>query len=207
MLHLRSRPAESMIESLIAITVIILASAASMSMLRSSVQGNNVIGEKLIAIELAVEGLDAIENIRDTNYLMFSSEADACWNKLGAEVPDDCLSGAADTIMDGENYYLYQDFSSSPFNRWTLIPIDNPNDGKMDLFQFDLGDGESVELYSDSGQRDTDGFTPLESSVFTRRVHIEVIDPNSFQAFVTVSWRLGSLTQEVTLSRIISHIF
>ena len=94
-----ANPAESLIETMIAITVIILATTAAMSVLRTATNGNDIIGQKAIAINLAEEGFEALRNLRDTNYLLFSSDPDECWNKTNATDVSTCFS--ATEITDG----------------------------------------------------------------------------------------------------------
>ena len=89
---LKNRSAESLIESIVAVSIIVIATAASLSLIRTSLVGNNVIGEKIIAMNLALEGIEALRNIRDSNYLNFPSDPDECWNSIDAQIVDDCLT-------------------------------------------------------------------------------------------------------------------
>lgn len=216
---LRTRLAESMIETIISITVIVLASAASLSMLRTSLSGNNVIGEKLVAIELAMEGLDAIKNIRDTNYLLFASDPDNCWDKLSLTLTSDCTSA---TALYGREYYLFQDFSTDPKYRWDMsLKIAPPlKSGYISLFNFiiDATSVETVPFYSDVNNTSTTGFTTNKTHQFERIVAIDrhptdssdteiCSDGNCYKATVTVTYTVGTITQSVSLSRLITNVY
>lgn len=213
---LRSRPAESIIESMISVTVIVLAAAASLSMLRTSLQGNTVIGEKLVAIELALEGLDAVKSIRDTNYLLFASDTDTCWNKLGLTLSSTCSS--ATPITGGVEYYLVQNFSNVPLYRWNLRTATAATDGRIYLYDYNNTATTTVPIYSDSHTDSVTGFDLVPGKSFTRFVTVDYdpedsagndLCPNNecFEATVTVSWSVGTLNQDVSLSRIISHVY
>ncbi|QQR54822.1 hypothetical protein IPG41_06605 [Candidatus Peregrinibacteria bacterium] len=213
---LRSRSAESIIETLIAITVIVLSSAAALSMLRTALRGNYVIGEKLVALELALEGLDAVKNIRDSNYLLFASDADTCWNKLGLTLSSDCATATA--ITDGEEYYLIQNFSNAPLYRWNMQLAVTDTDGFMDLFEYTDSTGTTVPLYSDRHNSSVSGFSSVDANAFKRLISIDY-DPldsagndlcpedTCFEATVTVEWSLAEITQNVSLTRLISHVY
>lgn len=222
MLHaLRSRLAESMIETIVSITVIALASAATLSMLRTSLLGNNVIGEKLVAIELAMEGLDAVKNIRDTNYLLFASDPDTCWDKLNLTLASDCATITTE-ITDGREYYFFQIFDSDPLYRWTLLPTASSatKPGWISLFDFetDSTTGATVPFYSDWHNAATAGFTANLTHQFERTITVDrhpedsdgtdlCADGNCYQATVTVTYTVGALTQSVSLSRLITNVY
>ena len=212
---LRSRPAESLIETLISILVIVIASTAALSMLRTSLRGNNVIGEKLIALELAREGLDAVKSIRDTNYLLFSSDPDTCWDKLSLTITSNCAT--ATSVADGITYYLLQNFSSDPMYRWDLRPVSVARDGYLNLFTFATASG-NVPFYSDWHNASVGSFTTGVPNVFKRLVTIDTNPLDSsgnplcssgdcYMATVTVSWTTAALTQDVSLSRLINNVY
>lgn len=216
----RSRPAESMIETLISIMVIVLGTMAGLSMIRTAVSGNEVIGEKLIAIELAMEGLDAVKNVRDTNYLLFASDTENCWNRLGITDVSDCLDAPTinNSIYGGNTYYLTQDFSSDPLFKWTLTDDRGANPGRMNLFQVDTGSGETAALYADWHSASYTGFSTLVSGLFTRTIAIDYdpLDssgadqcPNNdcFSATVTVEWTIKDSTKSLSLTRIFSNVY
>lgn len=76
------KPAETLIEVIIAIFVVAIGASVATSLITSALQSNSFSRNNLIAINLAVEGLEAVRNIRDTNWLKFSYDKDHCWNML-----------------------------------------------------------------------------------------------------------------------------
>jgi len=54
--------------------------------------------ETLIAINLAMESFEALRNLRDTNYLLFASDPDECWDKIEITDVADCSTATVTNI-------------------------------------------------------------------------------------------------------------
>jgi hypothetical protein len=52
----------------------------ALSLVVGAMQANRTHAERLTASHLAAEGLEAMRNLRDTNYLLYPDKPDACWN-------------------------------------------------------------------------------------------------------------------------------
>lgn len=215
---LRSVPAESIIESIIAITVIVIGTAAALSMLRTSVDGNELLGEKEQAIHLALEGLDAVKNIRDSNYLLHADSADSCWNTYGATVSD-CSDG---TAYDSSLVYSFiRDYASSSLD-WSVVRTANSssntayNRAYITLYGVDTDeDGNSdMELYAEP-QLNTvlSSFDPQATQLFRRSMTVSYNDidgdgiDDSFDATVTVTWVERGATHSISLTRTFAHVY
>lgn len=220
-----THPGESMIETMIAITVVIMGIMATLSMLRTALKGNQFIGEKLVAIQLANEALDAIRNIRDTNYLLLSADPENCWNRLNVTDPTDCLDSptVANSIFDGESYYLIQDYSNVPYFKWSMISASETRGGDMNLYRINTTDemdstSTDATLYMDWHHPSSSGATLLSTNVFNRVVSIDY-DPldssgmdrcpldDCFVATAHVQWTVGDLTQSISLTRLFSNVY
>ncbi|MFA5789390.1 MAG: hypothetical protein WC924_06090 [Candidatus Gracilibacteria bacterium] len=199
---------------MIAITVIVLTMTASQSLLRISVRGSTSVGEKTIALNFAEEALSALVNIRDTNYLRFSSDPDNCWNKLNVTDVSECSSGLAEEIQEGVTYTLIRNYNFSPLLAWNLEEVSDTRDGSMDLYEVDLnGDGSATSpLYAESGIT-TPGFTVLKDDIFTRTLTITYGDLDGdgtddyYDATVTIAWEEGSLDRSISVTGIIAHVY
>ncbi|MFA4814781.1 MAG: type II secretion system protein [Candidatus Gracilibacteria bacterium] len=205
-----AKPAESLIETMVAITVIVLATTAALSVLRTSQAGNEVIGKKVIAINLAEEGLEALRNLRDTNYLLFASDPDECWNKL--EVTDVADCPTAMEITDGEAYYLTRDFDSDPVFKWHLTELtDAGTQGYLDLYSIDLnGDGNGeANMYAQSHITTVpDMSAPVENrEMFQRIIGIDYPAPDYYDATATIYWYDHGVRQTLSLTRSIAHVY
>jgi len=108
------KKAESLVEVIIAIFVVALGSGVATSLIVSALQANAFSRDNLTALNLAVEGIEAMRAIRDENWLKFSSDKENCWNLRPEEnVGQDCTvitakiaSGhyTADLELDPNNY-------------------------------------------------------------------------------------------------------
>lgn len=206
-----AKPAESLIETLIAITVIVLATTAAMSVLRTATTGNEIIGKKVIAMNLAVEGFEALRNLRDTNYLLFSSDPDECWNKINATDISTCSS--ATEITDGFTYYLTRSFTTDPFFKWTLARQTTTSQGYLTLFELDIDGGSDWEsqMYAQSTLASGPTITSdaVNRRLFRRLIAIDC--PTScddyYNATITITWTDHNVSKTLTLTRSIANVY
>jgi hypothetical protein len=200
--------AESLIETVMAVTVIVLVSTTSLSMIRLASNSNEVIGEKVVALNLALEGVEALRNVRDSNYLHFASDADNCWNKFDILAVENCSDGSANEITDGSVYTLSQNLNENRgiLFEWKLEEVnDEETEGFLDLYEFD----ESVPFYAQSDLPSASGFESVKEYAFQRLVSINYNDElDSYEASVTVKWTdRGGNSKSVTMTRLIAHIY
>jgi hypothetical protein len=214
--NVRSR-AESLIETLIAITVIVIVSTSAMILIRTSMVGNQVIGEKVIALNLALEGIEAVKNIRDTNYLKLASDPDNCWRVIDVDDPADCnvdnwIKGFPHT---GTIYSLRRDvagFFSTVFS-WGLVEVaDEDTDGFLSSYTYELNNGDLVPMYFQSGipigHGHLMGFTLVEEDVFQRLLTFDYDgDLDSFDVTVTVNWTVDEVEKTLSLTRTIANVY
>ncbi len=88
----------------------------------SSVRNMQNAKNRIIAINIAREGVEAMRNIRDTNWLKFQSRRRQCWNNLPTKNPSVQCTGA-NPIEPGD-YIIYKQGDplggNSPTYRWRL---------------------------------------------------------------------------------------
>ncbi|MEK9160053.1 MAG: hypothetical protein AAB383_04970 [Patescibacteria group bacterium] len=206
-----AKPAESLIETMIAITVIVLATTAAMSVLRTSTDGNEIIGKKVVAMNLALEGFEALRNLRDTNYLLFSSDPDECWNALDVADVADCPT--ATKIADGETYFLTRDFegTANPYFEWYLVPKTLPTQGYLSLFSVDTdGDaGWESQMYAYSSLTGVADMSAIAANqrLFQRTITIDYPSTEYYNATIVVSWYDNSVLRTLSLTRSIGHVY
>lgn len=219
MLHAsKSRRAESLIETMIAITVIVIATAASLGLTRMSLQGNDVIGEKVVALNLALESIEAMRNYRDTNYLRYASNTDDCWNKI--DPGDVSLCSDADAIGDVSEYFFTREYDSSGILfEWIINKYNSGSsiDGYIDQYTIaaDLDDDastadEEIPFFAETGL--STPFTTVDEKPYRRYFKISNIktDPDdanqtvSFDMTVIVEWEDGD--SSISLTKTISHV-
>lgn len=201
---LRKTPAESLIETIIAITVIVIGTAAGLSMLRTSLSGNELVGKKEVAINLALEGLDALQNIRDTNYLLYPADADACWNTYGATTAH-CADGTQ--FNASKNYFFVRSFSGTGSLNWRVVKVSSASNGYLSLFSAALSDGRTMEVYANSTLAEA-GFTVVETDAFRRIMTLTYnTGRTAYDATVTVSWQENAVTHSISLTRTIANVY
>ncbi len=129
----KSKAGETILETIIAVSVLAIGVTLSSTLMASSLRNINTSKNRVIAVNIAREGIEAVRNIRDTNWLKFSGNVRECWNHMPSSLEplDDCLescNGGA-PIIPGD-YIVYKaegtGGSASDCNtiqRWRLKPV------------------------------------------------------------------------------------
>lgn len=78
-----TKKGETLIEVIAALTSLVLAGIAAMTLVISVMTSTAISKEYLIAQNLAREGIEGVTNIRDTNWLLFPSQKDTKWLEVG----------------------------------------------------------------------------------------------------------------------------
>jgi len=94
-----SKKAESLIETIIAVTVVALIATGATIWIRMALFANVNTGDLSQAISLSKEGIEMVRSIRDTNGLRYANEN--CWNSLEGTSVSDC-EGA---LIGDDTYY------------------------------------------------------------------------------------------------------
>lgn len=205
-----ARPAESLIEVIAAITVIVFGVMGANSMVRLSLGTNEVFGEKVVAMNLAESGLAAVQNIRDTNYLNFATDPDECWNTLNATSVSDCAT--SNKIKASTTYYLTMnlDSSSAPFMKWSLSEYtegDSETDGSLSLYSYETADGTKTTLYAQSGATVDTEFTKLDETTYDRTLYMTYPDDNTLNVLVTVEWEIRGEPKSISVGGTVENIY
>lgn len=116
---------ETLTETLVALFILALSIVAAVTLLVSSIRANEASRERIIAINIARTGLEAIHNIRDTNWLVHSADKRLCWNNMPNETCEDTFSpfGVSDNAIEGDTYYkvdLNADYTWSLTNETSI---------------------------------------------------------------------------------------
>ncbi len=168
---IKSRRGETLIEVLIAIIVLVIGSLGAVRLLGIANIHNQLTKERVIATNLSREGLEAVRNIRDTNWLRFAGERRRCWNN--ADFTDFTCDGSVAEMIGHEHYYkvLFEDTNY----RWTLDEA-GLND-RLDLAGgYDLAIDEDYRLWIKDGIYNHDNTG--DESVYFREIYTEYLDPD-----------------------------
>ncbi len=197
------RKADTLVEVIMAIFIVVIGSGAATVLIVSAMQANTFNKDNLIALNLAVEGVEAVRNIRDTNWIKFSFDKARCWNMHpDSATGDDCL---APNLIEAGAYTV--DLLPDTYS-WTLTyegtPLDlNGNETAnydYKLVFIDL-DEEADSNSNGSDLDDTDlmisreaatMLSPTGETRFYRMVNISYPAPDVMNVESVVQWRTSS---------------
>jgi type II secretory pathway pseudopilin PulG len=76
----RNNKGETLAETIIALSVLVIAITIASAIIMNSIRNIGNAKSRVIAVNLAREGVEAVRNIRDTNWLFYSDRRRQCWN-------------------------------------------------------------------------------------------------------------------------------
>lgn len=143
MRFVRHPRAETLAEVIIAITMLGLAAGGAITLLTTSLRATFSGETRLVAYNLAREGVEAVRNIRDTNVLKFPSNVANCWDTYNVTDPTTCdTTNQTFGGISSMNFSTYlisppitnastwqvTDISPTPTADATLCPVDFDGD-------------------------------------------------------------------------------
>lgn len=152
-LQFKKKCGESLVEVIIAIFIVAMGSGVATTLIVSAMQSNEFSRDNLIALNLAVEGMEAMRGMRDANWLKFSYNKEGCWN-MRPEV-EDCTDVMKAKPIAAGNYVLDLDVTPNKY-RWDILKI---NTAALNLDG--IGDNTPYQLsyYDVDPEGDSDGDT------------------------------------------------
>ena len=114
-----SKKATSIIEAVIVLVVIWIWIVWSYKVFTNSQKLSHTTKNRIQAIEIAREWIEAMKNIRDTNWAMYSFAYNNCWNTLNYDwsCSSDIWKNIAKYIENNKSYIIYKNTSK---NQWDL---------------------------------------------------------------------------------------
>jgi len=207
-----------------ALFIVALGSASATSLIVNAMQSNSMSRDNLVALNLAVEGLEAVRNIRDSNWLKFNYNKAACWN----EMPSSAICGTAKFGSIVDTGITFSVLFDPVTMKWKLeshageMPADITGEiSGWRLYYMDMNknidsDGDGIanndrDIINDSTVPTSDkAALRLLGTNFFRAVNIKytagTTDPitldSATEMTVTslVQWKSGSKTNQVKLS-------
>ncbi len=118
---------ETILETIIAFTILALGVTFAGMIMSTSIRNMNNSKNRIIAVNIAREGIEAVRNIRDTNWLRFHSKKRACWNKKPILNPDIPCDGSINSLIEPGIYTVYKQGGYKDKSIYTLgQPVQNP---------------------------------------------------------------------------------
>ncbi len=192
---------ETLAETIVALSILAIGITMAGTVIMNSMRNLSNAKNRVVAVNIAREGVEAVRGIRDTNWLLYSDKRRQCWNhdpSMGV-----CDGDGTDLIVPG-TYIVYK---HAPEGSWRLQLADaNPLleldpdldedfivDNDLDLVSLSLVDIDDSNLDSDGDgdpANDTDFYnhmnvtpdvkdpfgTEVKSTAFSRYIVIEYLE-------------------------------
>ena len=112
----KSKKATSIAEAMVVLLIVVTWVTWMYKIYDESIKLSDATTNKIQAIQIAKQWIEAFTNIRDTNWLLFSSDYENCWNTLNYEPACIWDSAPLNKIKEWWYYKIYRD----PNNKWLL---------------------------------------------------------------------------------------
>ncbi len=208
------KTADTLIEVIIALFVLVIGSGAATVLIVSSLQANTFSKDSLVGLNLAVEGIEAIRNIRDTNWVKFSYDKENCWNMLPEKASgDDCTSAL--NLIDKSNYTVDLDTSNYTWgltdegisNSLDLEGATATTNDPYKLYFIDLDDSYNSDNQGTASDDhdlfvsdDIGGTSNTGESKFYRMVSVTYPNADTMNVESLVQWKAGAIVHQIKLT-------
>ena len=118
----KNKRGETILETVIAMGILAIGIVISSAIIGSSLRNINASKNRIIAINIAREGIEAMRNIRDTNWLKYRHKIRQCWNNDPEYEPCDTTH----PIVPGD-YIIYKQESPEKWRLGPNIEINDPD--------------------------------------------------------------------------------
>lgn len=169
---------DTILEVMVAMALLSMILAGTFSILNNAIEANANVRNRIVALNVAREGFEAVRNLRDTNWLKYSGDRRGKWLCLDSPIVDTCGPTGSDTQMDdGTGSYYKIDYETSQ-NRYFL-------DGTAINVDLDLTSGLQApnivdyQLHLDGTNNrythTTSGVTT--PTIFYRQIYLQTVNP------------------------------
>ncbi len=190
------RPGLVMAEALVAVASLVIATVVLSTILSNARTATSTSRDYLIAQNLITESIEAVKNVRDTNWLLYPSRRE-CWLVIG-----DCPDNDPATI-NAEANYLTTEINGKWQLEYKQINNQAGQPGKLDIETNAASVSGNFVLHLDPNNNryvssTVDGVN--NPSRFYRSVFVKSVDANDDKAVfeVKVEWRDGAKVRGVT---------
>ncbi len=192
-----TKAATSVIEAMVIMLIIVTWVVGMYNIYNESVRLSDLTAQRLQAIEIAREWVEAVENIRNTNWILYASDYGNCWNTINYD--NNCIGFDSTAPISATNintdivpgsYILYQ---HPVQKRWFLesqgsnSSFDQNYRNTFEIFRWD-----DDWFYTQSGSNNTTHTKSSLAPIFTREIVIWYPgwDSNSSEMNITsiVKW-------------------
>ncbi|MDD2907199.1 MAG: hypothetical protein PHH98_01025 [Candidatus Gracilibacteria bacterium] len=167
----KSKIATTIVEAMVVTLIIVMGLTGVYKIYSESIKLTDSVETKIQAIQIAKEGLEAMTNIRDTNWLLFSSDKKNCWKTFNYDISCIGNAGFTNNILNNGNYKIYRDIDNRWFIEEDLLGAAGNNYATA-LYKSFYGVGiDSNGLYTQSGA------TSILKNNYTRQIKTKYTTP------------------------------
>lgn len=198
----KSKIATSIAEAIIVLLIVVLWLTWVYNIFSQSVKLTDSVENKIQAIQIAREWLEAVTNIRDTNWLLFSSNTQSCWNTLNYNTS--CLTWTPVSIWNNVSYRVQRNGD----NRWILTEWTNSWYSNTTYRNF-------YRIYTDTNWLYTHWSWWNLKHIYTREIRTSYVNPwdwssnwlrvRSIVRWIDSSWRDAWVIHEIILETILTN--
>lgn len=193
---LNNKKGETLIEVIAALTSLVLAGIAAMTLIISVMTSTAISKEYLIAQNLAREAIEGVTNIRDTNWLLFPSDKAKCWLDLDGT---SCKKDGTEIVKTTDYYILKKTDNKFLLENKGVLNASDPS------YQLWVVTG-NIYSHDQAGKID-----PQPTPTFYRQITFSKVDSadvnleERVQVKVVVSWTNKSTPTKYELSSVITN--
>lgn len=111
---LKNKNWTTIVEAMVVMLIVVIWIIWMYNIYSKSQNLSNTTQNRLIAIDIAREWIEAMTNIRDTNWMLFASNTDNCWNVK--DYNSNCITTPTTFEITAWSYIIHND----SYNRWVL---------------------------------------------------------------------------------------
>jgi hypothetical protein len=185
-----SKRGETIAETIIALSILAIGITLSSTLMSTSLKNINISKNRVVAVNIAREGIEAVRNIRDTNWLKFSGRRRTCWNHMPGSDPEETCDDSSPLIAPG-SYIVYKNDG----DRWRLAGTTATVEGiakdATPIFTVDIDENTDTDkdgnltndadmynhIYTGTGEDDDAlGKDYAKPTIFSRKITIDYLD-------------------------------
>ena len=174
----KTKKATSILEAMIVLLIIVVWIIGLYNIFNNSQKLSNSTKNRIEAIEIAREWIEAMKNIRDTNWIMYAWDKKNCWKILNYDSKCIWNQSWAKYIENNKSYNIYQNSD----NKWYLF---NPSIS----WNYEFKNSQyrnKFKVYKNNGYY-TQTWT-TNPTIFTREIKIKNLTSTGFTVHSIVQW-------------------
>jgi len=185
---------ETLAETIIALSILAMGIALASTVIMNSIRNLSNAKSRVIAINIAREGIEAVRSIRDSNWLYYSDKRRQCWNHDPSSV-NPCDGVNLTPIIPG-TYIVYK---HDPEGSWRLqladrndavdSDLDGDTENDLDLVPLSLVDIDSTVDSDNADDDDDDGTGNADDTDMYNHMDGDVNSPFGTEVKTTPYWR------------------